>query len=114
MILQRLTGNLCIILHFQVPCVEVNALMKTFKMKPLLFPVCLLNFYFLLLWDNMDCYVQQFYLLFVKSPLGWLLPRALHLIYFFKEMLSYKTILTIVSLTSPNELNFNRRNPEIP
>lgn len=25
---------------FQVPSVEVNALMKTFKMKPLLFPVC--------------------------------------------------------------------------
>lgn len=28
----------------QVPCVEVNALMKTFRMKPLLFPVCYLLF----------------------------------------------------------------------
>lgn len=31
-------SEICL-LSVQVPCVEVNALMKTFQMKPLLFPV---------------------------------------------------------------------------
>lgn len=34
--------TLYLLYPFQVPCVEVNALMKTFKMRPFLFPVSLL------------------------------------------------------------------------